>query len=81
MSQRLEIQLEAKQEEMDMLKLKISRILASSRMAEANMASQESLISTLQSRQETEKVRTAGSAKVHNKRAGKIRNLSQTSQH
>ncbi len=54
-SGRLENLLEMKEEEIASLRQKLTRITASSRRAESNMASQESLIKSLQARHESER--------------------------
>eukprot|EP00955_Chlamydomonas_euryale_P091696 364640-Chlamydomonas_euryale.AAC.13 len=48
-------QLDQKAEELQRLRAQLTRIVASSRRAEINMASQELLITNLQQRQEAEK--------------------------
>lgn len=49
------LQLVKRDEEIDALRLKLRNVLSSSRAAEANRASQESLITSLQQRHEAEK--------------------------
>ena len=53
--QRLEVQLNLKDKEINRLREQLTRLTSTTRMAETNMAAQESMIMSLQLRQETEK--------------------------
>jgi chromosome segregation ATPase len=54
-SQRLEVQINLKDREINTLREQLTRLTSATRMAETNMVAQEAMIKSLQLKQETEK--------------------------